>query len=230
MLRTLESQSIHRRRIAVAGLSVAVMVAALGTWLAVADPRPNAAPAPPATIDPAGRTVAPGSEEAAQPGEQLRRVAATADPRTFAESVAGALFDWDTTAPLALSDYTGRLLAVADPTGQESPGLVADIAGYLPTAEAWAFLKAYYTRQWLEVSSVKVPDLWEQALAEAGPRGMAPGTMAYTITGTRHRSGFWEDEAVTSEHEVAFTVFIVCEPSYPTCHLLRLSRLDEPLD
>ena len=230
MLRSLESHSIHRRRIAVAGLSVAVMVAALGAWLAVADPHPNAAPAPPATIDPAGRTVAPGSGEAAQPVEQLRRVAATADPRTFAESVAGALFDWDTTAPRALSDYTGRLLAVADPTGQESPGLVADIAGDLPTADAWASLTPYYTRQWLEVSSVKVPDLWERALGEAGPQGMAPGTTAYTITGTRHRSGIWEGEAVTSEHEVAFTVFIACEPSYPTCHLLRLSRLDEPLD
>jgi hypothetical protein len=228
MLRSLEPQSIHRRRIALAGLSIAVIVAALGAWLAVADPHPNA-PAPRATIDPAGHTATPGSDEDSQPVE-LRRVAATADPRTFAESVAAALFDWDTTTPFAPSDYTGRLLAVADPTGQESPGLVADIAGYLPTAEAWAFLKPYYTRQWLEVSSVKVPDLWEQALAEAGPQGLAPGTTAYTFTGTRHRSGVWEDEAVTSEHEVTFTVFIACEPSYPTCHLLRLSRLDEPLD
>jgi hypothetical protein len=230
MLRSPESQSIHRRRIAIAGLSVAVTVAALGAWLAVADPHQNAAPAPRATIDPAGHTVTSGSEQAAQPVEQLRRVAATPDPRTFAESVAGALFDWDTTAPIALNDYTGRLLAVADPTGQESPGLVADLAGYLPTAEAWVLLKPYYTRQWLEISSVKVPDLWEQALAEAGPQSLAPGTTAYTITGTRHRSGVWEDEPVTSEHEVAFTVFIACEPSYPTCHLLRLSRPDEPLD
>ena len=143
--------------------------------------------------------------------------------------MARTLFDWDTAAAWALSEYTGRLLAVADPTGQESPGLVADIAGYLPTVEAWAFLKPYYTRQWLEISSVEVPDLWDQALAEAGP-GLAPGTTAYTIRGTRHRAGVWEGEPVTSEHEVAFTVFIVCEPSYPTCHLLRLSRLDEPLD
>ena len=27
----------------------------------------------------------------------------------------------------------------------------------------------------------------------------------------------------------AFTVFVVCEPAYDTCHLLRLSELDNPL-
>ena len=40
----------------------------------------------------------------------------------------------------------------------------------------------------------------------------------------------WEGEPVASEHDVAFTVFIVCGPSYPECHLLRLSMLDKPLD
>ena len=130
-------------------------------------------PLPRPTADPAGRTeTPPASGDDTQPAG-LQPVAATADPQAFAESVARALFDWDTTAAWALSDYTGRLLAVADPTGQESPGLVADIAGYLPTAEAWAFLKPYYTRQWLEISSVEVPDLWDQALAEAGPRSGA---------------------------------------------------------
>ena len=228
MFRSLESQSLPRRRIAVVALAVAFVVAALGAWLAVAQPHPTTATVPPARVDPAGRTETPASGAAEKPAD-LQPVATAADPQIFAESVARALFDWDTTAPWALSDYTGRLLAVTDPTGQESPGLVADIAGYLPTAEAWAFLKPYYTRQWLEISSVEVPDLWEQALAEAG-QALAPGTTAYTIRGTRHRSGVWEGEPVTSEHEVTFTVFIVCEPSYPTCHLLRLSRLDEPLD
>ena len=228
MFRSLDLQSLRRRRIAVAALAAAVLVAALGAWLAVAQPHPNRSTAPPTTIDPAGHAETLGSDDYTQPVE-LSQVASTADPRTFAESVARSLFDWDTTAPFPLSDYAGRLLAVADPTGQESPGLVADIAGYLPTDEAWAFLKPYYTRQWLEISTVEVPDLWEQALAEAG-QALAPGTMAYTIRGTRHRSGVWEGAPVTSQHEVAFTVFIVCEPSYPTCHLLRLSRLDEPLD
>ena len=228
MFPSLDSRSHRRRRIAIAVLGFTVVVAALGAWLTVAQPHPHAATAPPVTIDPIGPAGTLGNAADTQPVE-LQPVAATADPQTFAEAVARSLFDWNTTAPFALSDYTGRLLAVADPTGQESPGLVADLAGYLPTAEAWVFLKPYYTRQWLEISSAEVPDLWDQALAEAD-RGLAPGTTAYTITGTRHRSGVWQGEPVTSEHEVAFTVFIVCEPSYPTCHLLRLSRLDEPLD
>ena len=227
MLHTLESRSLRRRRIAVLALTLAAGVAALGAWLAVAQPHPKIL-APPPPTEPTSRTTTPPAGDATRPGE-LHQVPATADPHAFAEAVARALFDWDTTAPWAPSEYTGRLLAVADPTGQESPGLVADIAGYLPTAEAWAFLKPYYTRQWLELSSLEVPGLWEQALAEAG-QGLAPGTTAYTIRGTRHRSGVWEGEPVTSEHEVAFTVFFVCEPSYPTCHLLRLSRLDKPLD
>jgi hypothetical protein len=28
---------------------------------------------------------------------------------------------------------------------------------------------------------------------------------------------------------VEFTVFVVCAPTYDTCHLLRLSQLDNPL-
>ena len=154
----------------------------------------------------------------------------TADPKAFAVLVAQALFDWDTTVAVPLTEYTNRLVTVADPTGESSPGLVADVAGYLPTAAAWADLRAYSTRQWLTVESLKVPTLWSRAKAEAGPDGLLPGTAAYTITGIRHRAGIWEDEPVASEHDVAFTVFIVCGPSYPDCRLLRLSRLDEPLD
>lgn len=218
----------RRRRILVAALVVAVVAAALGAWLALTDPDTTASPPPPTGGEADGRTQAAATTPETRLAV-LEAIAATADPLVFAESVAQRLFEWDTTAAFALSDYTRQLLTVADPTGQESPGLVTDIAGYLPTAQAWAFLTPYYTRQWLEISSVEVPDLWGQALAEAG-QALAPGTTAYTIRGTRHRSGVWEDEPVASEHAVAFTVFIVCEPSYPTCHLLRLSRLDEPLD
>jgi len=64
---------------------------------------------------------------------------------------------------------------------------------------------------------------------QAQPGQLAEGTVAYTIEGTRHRSGVWNDEPVESAHPVAFTVFIVCKPTYETCHLLRLSELDNPL-
>jgi hypothetical protein len=227
MLRTHNPDPMRRRRIGIAVLALAFIAAAVGTWLAVASPRTNSPASPQAAPRLAVGNPATTEPEVTEPLSQL---SATSGPESFAEAVAHALFDWDTTQPTPLSDYTGQLLAVADPTGQESPGLVADLASYLPTTEVWALLKPYYTRQWIEISSVTVPELWARALAEAGTTGLAPGTAAYTIRGTRHRAGVWEDEPVASAHGVAFTVFIVCEPSYPTCHLLRLSRLDEPLE
>jgi len=154
----------------------------------------------------------------------------TADPETFARRVAAGLFDWDTASATRRNAYVERLVAVGDPSGESTPGLVVDIAGYLPTDEAWRQLRIYSTRQRIEIDDLSVPTLWTQAVLEAGPDGLAPGTAAYTVTGIRHRAGVWEGEPVTSSHGVAFTVFMVCGPTYPECHLLRLSRLDEPLD
>ncbi len=118
---------------------------------------------------------------------------------------------------------------MSDPTGESSPGLVSDLDNYLPTQEAWAELAQYETAQWLAIESVVTPTLWHEAEAQAGNE-LLPGTTAFTIEGTRHRSGLWENQPVASEQEVAFTVFIVCAPSYAQCRLLRLSKLDEPLD
>lgn len=159
----------------------------------------------------------------------LPALPSTADPATFASLVAHAIFDWDTTTTIPLSAYTSRLVTAADPTGESSPGLMADLAGYLPTEKAWTELRPYSTRQWLKIKKTGVPDLWPKAEAQSGPGVLLPGTTAYTITGVRHRAGRWERKPVTSEHDVAFTVFLVCAPSYPECHLLRLSRLDDPL-
>ncbi|MFD1507076.1 hypothetical protein ACFSBG_15570 [Georgenia yuyongxinii] len=44
-----------------------------------------------------------------------------------------------------------------------------------------------------------------------------------------HRAGIWEGREVTDQFDVAFTAVVVCDPTYPQCYLLRLSRLDEPL-
>ena len=73
------------------------------------------------------------------------------------------------------------------------------------------------------------PTKWPEAEAQAGD-ALLPGTTAFTIEGVRHRTGIWEDAPVSSEHDVSFTVFVVCGPSYPECHLLRLSMLDNPLE
>lgn len=152
-----------------------------------------------------------------------------ADPEAFARQVATALFAWDTRTTSSPQSVIEQLVAVADPTGESSAGLVADIANYLPTDQIWIELRKYETRQWIDVGSVEIPDLWATAEAQAGDE-LLPGTTAFTIRGTRHREGVWEGEDVASQHGVAFTVFIVCAPTYPDCHLLRLSKLDDPLE
>ncbi|MCR1785912.1 cell wall protein [Nocardioides carbamazepini] len=226
----LTSISGVRRRVIVVLLMLTVAalltLVGIGSYLAFsgqpspAEPRSDRSITSPVEVRPG---VVVDDQEAASLGS-------ISEPEAFAEAVAHALFDWDTAAARPLAAYAGRLFAVADPTGAESAALVGDLAAYLPTAASWAQLKPYYTRQWLEIDAIEVPDLWSQAEAEAGPGGFAPGTTAYTVTGTRHRAGVWEGEDVTSRHRVAFTAFMVCAPTYPSCRLLRLSRLNEPLD
>ena len=185
----------------------------------------------------------PGSAEESRPGpvvtvpsdpvpartSRLPVVRPSADPETFAGNVAMALFGWDTASGFMPLDYTSVVLRVGDPSGAEQAGLAADIATYLPSREAWIELRQYATAQHLTIDNVYVPDAWADAVAQAQPGQLAEGTIAYTIEGTRHRHGVWNDETVTVEHPVAFTVFLVCAPTYNTCHLLRLSQLDNPL-
>ena len=159
----------------------------------------------------------------------LPEVEASDDPETFARNVATALFAWDTASGLMPLDYSSVVLAVGDPSGAEQAGLASDVAAYLPTKKAWLELRQYATAQHLTIEDAFVPEAWDTAVEQAQPGQLAPGTVAYTIEGTRHREGVWNDEQVTSEHPVAFTVFIVCAPAYETCHLLRLSQLDNPL-
>lgn len=150
------------------------------------------------------------------------------DPDMFARLVAHDLFTWDTTSS-NLPDLTERLLAVADPTGEETPGLLVDLRTYLPTPKAWMHLGQYQTRQWLEVIDVVEPAAWRDALAQAPDGAVAEGTTARTVTGMRHRAGTWDGAAVSARSQVQFTVFMVCAPAYEQCHLLRLSTSDSAL-
>jgi len=215
----------HPRRLlvlAAAGLSVASM---LGAILVAFDSRP-----PEQTIRPEGPTVPTAS--AAPSDADIRPAVAvprSADSRQFVRDVAAAIFAWDTRTASGPAELIEPFLTIADPTGESSPGLVSDLAGYLPTHDAWVELRRYQTQQRLDVAAVSVPELWATAIEQAD-RELAPGTAAFTVEGTRHRSGMWEGQPVNSEHGVAFTVFVVCAPTYPTCHLLRLSRLDDPLE
>lgn len=160
---------------------------------------------------------------------RLPVVRASADPETFAHNVAIALFEWDTASGFMPLDYTSVVLGVGDPTGAEQAGLASDIAAFLPSRDAWIELRQYATTQHLTIETAYIPEAWATAVEQAQPGQLADGTTAVTIEGTRHRAGLWNDEHVTSEHEVAFTVFVVCGPTYDTCHLLRLSQLNNPL-
>ncbi|WP_300345737.1 hypothetical protein [Nesterenkonia sp.] len=215
-----------------AGLALLLLVA-VGIYGLATGPRQPEPPAPTTAQTPDPTPAAP-SEHTEQSGSDVRQpvvppVEQSADPETFARNVATALFEWDTASGLMPLDYTSALLEVGDPTGAEQAGLASDVATYLPTREAWTQLRRHSTSQHLSIDEVYVPQAWEDALAQAQPGQITEGTVAYTITGTRHRQGTWNDEPVTSEHEVSFTVFIVCTPAYETCHLLRLSELDNAL-
>ncbi len=220
-----DARSRHRLLAVLVALLAVVALVGVGVYGLITGPptpgeEPGAGPGPIITAP---------SEPVLTTTPRLPVVHASDDPETFARNVATALFAWDTASGFMPLDYTSVILAVGDPSGAEQAGLASDIATYLPSREAWIELRQYSTTQHLSIDDVYVPDAWDTAVAQARPGQLAEGTIAYTIAGTRHRAGLWNDEEVTSEHAVAFTVFIVCAPTYDTCHLLRLSQLDNPL-
>lgn len=156
-------------------------------------------------------------------------VTETADPEKFARVAAAALFDWDTTVGYEPADIAQVIVSVGDPTGVET-GLASDVRTYLPTNYDWTYLRGYQTKQWLTIKHAYVPSKWATALAQAKPGQLRPGTVAYTITGTRHRSGIWMTDPVSTNHAVAFTVIITCRPTFDTCRLLRIGKLNSPLN
>ncbi|MBF4768613.1 hypothetical protein ISU10_12655 [Nocardioides agariphilus] len=152
----------------------------------------------------------------------------TTDPVAYARAVAVSLFDWDTSAGFLPTDYTAAVLADADPSGEETPGLLDDVATYLPTVEQWLDLGVMEVVQTIDIGDAYVPDSWAAAVDQSHGH-LRPGTTAVTITGTRQRSGVWNGEVAESSYPVSFTVFVACQPSFERCHVLRLSQVDDPL-
>lgn len=210
-----------------AGL-VLLLLIGVGVYGLITGPRQSDA----TTHDPAPTVTAPGQPEAGRPGPP--QVMSSNDPDDFARNVAEALFAWDAGSGLVPLDYSAAILEVGDPSGHEQAGLASDIAGYLPTREAWIELRKYATTQHLTIDNSFVPEAWDQAVEQAQPGQLPAGATAVTIDGTRYREGVWNGEHVTSEHSVSFTVFLACPPPGPEfrtglCHVLRLSQLDNPL-
>lgn len=223
-------QAAHPRRLLLAatagGLALLVLIG-VGVYGLLAGPAPAADPAQPTTAaTPAG----PATSTSAPAGPEP--IPATSDPETFARHVASALFGWDTASGHGPADHAQVLADVGH--ASEADALAADVRAYLPTADAWAQLRQYQTRQWLTIDTATVPQAWQTAVAQAAPGQLPAGATAYTIDGTRHRDGTWGTEPVEASRQVAFTVFIVCAPplsgaTAAGCELLRLSQLDAPL-
>ena len=152
----------------------------------------------------------------------------TTDPIAYAKAVATSLFDWDSSSGFLPTDYSAAVLADADPSGEETPGLLHDIAAYLPTVQHWLDLGAMEVEQSIEIDEAYIPDSWPVAVEQAHGH-LRPGTTAVTIVGTRHRSGLWNGESAKSSYPVSFTVFVACPPGFDRCHVLRLSQLDNPM-
>ncbi|WP_460743013.1 hypothetical protein [Mariniluteicoccus endophyticus] len=241
-MKTSRAPSPRRRLIVVIAVGVVfLLLAGVGIYGLVTGPHTDPTPSP----GEAGATATAPPDGGTSP-VRIPPVPHSSDPEEFARGFSEALFAWDTSSGFMPLDYTTVLLDAGDPTGIEQAGLAADIALYLPTREAWTGLREYGTTQHLTIDTATVPDAWDDAVAQARPGQLAPGTTAYTIDGTRHRDGIWNDEPVTSDHEVAFTIFLRCPPD-PTpspsgkpgttagderpagCHVLRLSQLDNPL-
>ncbi|WP_448232295.1 hypothetical protein [Microbacterium lacticum] len=222
----------RRRRLltaAIAGGIAMLLLVGVGVYGLLRGPATDdpAQPVSPTTSAPGGSSTASTTAPAA-PGPIL----AVSDPETFARRVAEALFTWDTASGLEPSDYAQVLADAAD--SKEADALASDVRAYLPTTQAWTRLRTYQTRQWLTIDTAVVPTAWATAVEQDAHGQLPAGTTAYTITGTRHRTGIWGTQPVETSRAVAFTVFVVCTPPAPEfhagpCRVLRLSKLDNPL-
>ncbi|WP_217134143.1 hypothetical protein [Leucobacter chinensis] len=223
----LDDQQRRKRRLIIAFTATSLVIAILagiGIYGLITGPTPHA---PSETTLPGSASTSPPPSE--KPGEpKLPRLARTNDPEVYVRSVAEALFTWDTFTLLTASDHRAVLVEDADPSGTETPGLIADLDGYFPSASTWRVLAEYRTRQSIKIDRIFIPTQWDEAVTASGGQ-IAEGTYAYTVEGTRVREGVWYDDPVDSAHAVAFTVFVSCEPVFDRCYLLRLSELDNPL-
>lgn len=225
----------HRRRTvliaAIVGGLILLLLIGVGVYGLIRGPQ-TAEPTEPTSTD--GPTATSPALVPAEP----EPLVALGGPEDFAVAVAEALFTWDTTSGYGPADYAQMLADVTADT--EADAAASDVRAYLPTPEWWAQLRTHQTRQWLTIDTIEIPAVWEHAVAQAAPGQIPDGTVAYTISGTRHRTGYWGADPVTTTHPVAFTVFLVCTPERTSapppanpitddCLLLRLSQLDNPL-
>jgi hypothetical protein len=228
----MDPAATRRRRRLLITLTAAGIVLLLLTGVGIYGLLRGTGPSPSAGRGDIPSTAAPHAPiPSATPDGKPGALPMTGDAEVFARGVAEALFTWNTTSGYDPSDYAQPVLDVAD--GSEADMLASDIRTYVPSPSAWAQLRQYQTRQWITVDTAVVPDAWKTALAQAAPGQLPKGAIAYTITGTRHRTGTWDTDPVETAQPVSFTVFLTCAPAAPEfkgwCRVVRLSELNSPL-
>lgn len=112
MLYARSADELRRRRLIAAAAAIVVLLACVAVY-AVLTHRSTVSP----TGQPLLRTASPDLPSAST-SVALPALEPTNQLEDFARLVAHALFDWDTMGGPTLADYTGRLVAVADPTGE----------------------------------------------------------------------------------------------------------------
>jgi len=219
---------LTRRQIAIVlGAAFAVLTLVIGVYGIATGQTGGAGDARHGVID----TGAGGESNALRVVERDPTAAAlpqTSEPIAYARAVASALFVWDTTGGYLPADYQAPVLADADPSGEEAPGLITDVTTYFPTIDQWLDLATMKVAQSISIDSAAVPASWPSIVEQAHGQ-LRPGTTAVTITGIRERTGSWNGKNATTSSPVAFTVFVACRPAFDRCHILRLSELDNPL-
>lgn len=217
-----------RRLILLVSIGFGVLAALVGVGLygLTLASTPNS---PTTAVDPTEPAAAAVSPEPSASSAMLPPIRSTSDAESFARDAARALINWDAATDFDPADYAQVIVDAGDPSGTETAGLASDVRTYLPTAAAWSTLRTYGTRQWLTIDDAFVPASWTDAIDQAKSGQLLPGTIAYTITGTRHRAGIVGTQAQETSRPIAFTLFIACEPSFYECRLLRLSEVDNPL-
>lgn len=215
----------HHLPIIIAGIAL-IILATVGIYGLVTGSgqpqttRQSAAPtSTPSEVSPSRAPLAP----------EPPQVEGSTDPDMFARNLTQTLFTWDTTVGLWPLDYSAVILAVGDPSGTEQAGLASDLTNYLPSRQQWVELRKHSTSQTLTIDNAYVPDAWAGAVEQAAPGQIPAGATAITVEGTRHRSGTWEGHPVADDSSVSFTVFLACPKEAQSCHVLRLSGLNNPL-
>lgn len=223
------STALLGKRWRVIGAALVTVVLLTVLLLRVFDGRPNAAPPTqlPSASTPAIGSVEANSSDSAQPGGSGTDT--TSDPIVFARSASSTLFNWDSTMDTR-SAVTAAVLRIADPSGAQSPALLADLSVWLPPEAWWAQLREYQTRQRIEVTSAEIPAAWTRAVAAGQIPDLAPGTTAVTVSGIRHRDGIVADQPESWTGPVTFTMFVVCPPDGDGCWLARLGAPGKVLE